>query len=169
MRKQLLALMSALGLAGSAAPGTAQVIKGKDSSATQAETQQKSNQSDKGVLIGMTKADTKQKKRKAGGEQKALGLEDKRKRGIAESSASRDAKNDKWRKVSSENDAARKQQTIMLTNGQMGDGSVSKTSKARGETNSVRSDTLVKSGKAAADSSAAQSEAAKKANQATPK
>lgn len=165
MRKQLLAILSALGLAGSATPGTAQVVKGKDSSATKAETLQKQKKSDKAVLIGLSKAsDAKQKKRKAGGEQKALDLEDKRKVGTAESRAIQDAKQDKWRKVSSENDAARKQQTIMLTNG-----SISKASKTTGEANSVRSESLKKGKTAAADSSAAASEAAKKANQASPK
>jgi hypothetical protein len=155
MRKQLLALLSALGLAGSATPGTTQVIKGTDASATKAETKQKQNKSDKAVLIGLSKAsDAKQKKRKGGGEQRALGLEDKRKRGAGESRAMQDAKQDKWRKANSENDAVRKQQTIMLTNG---------------NANSLKTETLVKDEKTAANSNAAQSEAAKKANQATPK
>ena len=155
MRKQLLALLSALGLAGSATPGTTQVIKGTDTSATKAETKQKQNKSDKAVLIGLSKAsDAKQKKRKAGGEQHALNLEDKRKRGLGESSANQNAQKDKWRKVGAENDAVRKQQTIMLTNG---------------NANSVKTETLVKDEKTAANSSAAQSEAAKKANQASPK
>jgi hypothetical protein len=155
MRKQLLALLSALGLVGSATPGTTQVITGKDSSATKAETLQKQKKSDKAVLIGLSKAsDAKQKKRKAGGEQHALDLEDKRKRTASENLSLQDSKQDKWRKVSSENEAARKQQTIMLTNG---------------KANSVKTETLVKGEKTAANSSAAQSEAAKKANQATPK
>jgi len=155
MRKQLLALLSVLGLAGSVTPGTTQVIKGTDSSATKAETKQKQNKSDKAVLIGLSKAsDAKQKKRKAGGEQQALNLEDKRKRTASENLSLQDSKQDKWRKVSSENDAARKQQTIMLTNG---------------KANSVKTETLVKGEKTAANSSAAQSEAAKKANQASPK
>ena len=155
MRKQLLALLSALGLAGSATPGTTQVIKGTDSSATKAETKQKQNKSDKAVLIGLSKAsDAKQKKRKAGGEQHALNLEDKRKRGLGESSANQNAQKDKWRKVGAENDAVRKQQTIMLTNG---------------KANSVKTETLAKDRKVSADSSAAQSEAAKKPNQASPK
>jgi len=155
MRKQLLALLSVLGLAGSVTPGTTQVIKGTDSSATKAETKQKQNKSDKAVLIGLSKAsDAKQKKRKAGGEQQALSLEDKHKRTTSENLSLQDSKQDKWRKVSSENDAVRKQQTIMLTNG---------------NANSVKTETLAKDRKVSADSSAAQSEAAKKANQATPK
>ena len=155
MRKQLLALLSALGLAGSATPGTTQVIKGTDSSATKAETLQKQKMSDKAVLIGLSKAShAKEKKRKAGGEQQALSLEDKRKRGVAESSANLDEKQDKWRKAGAENDAVRKQQTIMLTNG---------------KANSVKTETLAKDRKVSADSSAAQSEAAKKPNQASPK
>jgi hypothetical protein len=177
MRRQLLALLSALGLAGSAAPGTPQVVKGKDSSATKTEAQQKQNQADKAVLIGLSKpSDAKQKKRKAGGEQQALDIDDKRKRtaaevltpqgdqikkerkGDAESAASRNAKQDKWRKVSSENAATKRQQTIMLTNAQTVGTGMTKASKATGETNSVRTETLKKSKKGATDSSAVQSE-----------
>ena len=51
----------------------------------------------------------------------------------------------------------------------MGDGSVFKMQKATGETNSVKADVLLKVSQGAANSSAVQSGASKKANPASPK
>lgn len=189
MRKQLLALFSALGLAGSVTPGTAQALKGSDSAATTQQTQtktdksiliglskapdanQKGKNSDKAVLVGLSQAsDAKKKGRKAGGEQlQGDALVKKQFKGTAEAFAGGQGIRDKRRKLELENDAATKQQTVKLTNAQVGDGSVVKASKTAGDANSLKTETWVKDHKTAANTSAAQSEAAKKVDRASPK
>ena len=146
MRKQVLAFLSALGLAGSSAPATAQVLKGSTPADTKSESTVKASKvsqedaaskdagkttklakeqkasdgaADKKIKYSKSKNNVssvegghatsdavKDKWKKAGAEQKAAGLDDKRKRTTAEDNSLKTTTEDKARKVSTENAAS---------------------------------------------------------------
>jgi|SRR5215472_491976 len=163
-----------LGLAGWAAPAQAQATKGKEDDKAQAESTIKSSKAKtesnaqkvvsghKGQVMsaegGHATSDVvTEKLRKAGAEQSATGVEDKRKRtGSEKTAVSQElTRTDKWRKVQSENAAASAQ-----IKGEKSAAEV----KAQGSEASIK-----KQQKVAAGAAAAQNDANKKVNQASPK
>src|SRR5262249_44073932 len=174
MRKQLLALLSMLGLAGWAAPTQAQAIKGKEDDKAQAESTMKSSKANtesnaqkvvsghKGQVAsaegGHATSDVvNEKLRKAGAEQNATGLKHKHKQTASEKTAVSQelTHKDKWSKTQSENAAASAQ-----IKGEKSAAEV----KAQGSEASIKKQQNV-----AAGAAAAQNDANKKANQASPK
>jgi hypothetical protein len=208
MRKQLLALLSALGLAGSSSPAKAQTPQGsppantksestvKVSKATQEDaaskdaakmtkleserkaggiqvddkrkigkSQQEGTAAEAKAKIKLQSAEgghatsdvVNEKLRKAGAEQNATGLEHKHKQTAAEKTAVSQelTRKDKWRKAQSETSASSAQ---------------IKGEKSSAEANAQGSELAIKKQqKVAAGAAAAQSDANKKANQASPK
>ncbi len=126
MRKQLLAFLSMIGLAGSATPASPQVLKGSTPADTKSESTAKTSKIVQEDAASKDAAKNKvklssaegghatsdvvtEKQRKAGGEQNATSLEHKHKQTAAEKAAVSQelTRKDKWRKTQSESAAVK--------------------------------------------------------------
>jgi hypothetical protein len=156
IRKKVLALFSAVGLAGSTASVTAQVLKGSEPAPAQKTESQikldKNKQENNATKGQATIKNTKINTAADAGSKDAA----KFKKNKSENAASKDVVTEKDRKAGTDAITVKQKSAI-------------KFKKGASETNATQKETYVKGGKTAAGANAAQSEANQKAGQTTPK
>jgi hypothetical protein len=173
MRKKLLGLLSVVGLASSSTPVSTQVLKGSQPADTKAESTVKASKTTKENAASKDAA----KMTKVANERKAgvIQADDKRKLSSVEGGhATSDVITEKQRKAGGEQAAAGgqiqdKHTLTKISSENAAATAEHKDKKSAAEKNASQKATWVKGGKVAAGANAAQSEAGKKADQASPK